>query len=273
MSCSRLRPAFDGDDRQQLAEANRLRRTAAPAETQSPNSGRSWKRSSKKPFAKTPPNRYATAHDLAEDLRSFLANKPIKAKPPGAREKLQLMWSRRHPAGVRATLIAGLAVLIAIAASVGWALRDRAIRQSALDQQISQALEETRDLHQFGKLAEAMSAAQRAEGLFAGGGSEEIRDQIRQWRSDLETVNRLEQIRLDQALINAEQKSPRGGTAQIPVDPDDDRDVESGIGKPRREFDRAAADQAYQMEFKRYGLDLAAPDVAEVARRSSGFGY
>ena len=39
--------------------------------------------------------RYATAGELAADLRRFVDDKPIKAKPPGLRERAA-RWARRH---------------------------------------------------------------------------------------------------------------------------------------------------------------------------------
>ena len=67
----------------------------------------------------------------------------------------------RHPAGVRATLIALLVILVAIAASVGWTLRNRAARQMLLNQQVNQVLEEVKQLYESGKTSEAMSSLKR----------------------------------------------------------------------------------------------------------------
>ena len=36
-----------------------------------------------KAMAKEPADRYATAQELADDLRRFLDDKPIRARPPG----------------------------------------------------------------------------------------------------------------------------------------------------------------------------------------------
>jgi eukaryotic-like serine/threonine-protein kinase len=57
-----------------------------------------------KAIRKSPEDRYATAHDLAEDLESFLEHKPIKAKPATWREQA-VKWSRRHPAAIWATIL------------------------------------------------------------------------------------------------------------------------------------------------------------------------
>jgi serine/threonine protein kinase len=49
-----------------------------------------------KALAKEPTRRYASAVELADDLRRFLDGKPIRARPVSGAEKL-LRWSRRNP--------------------------------------------------------------------------------------------------------------------------------------------------------------------------------
>jgi hypothetical protein len=57
---------------------------------------------------KEPHRRYATAAELAGDLRRFLEGQPITARPVGTVERAW-RWSRRHPAA--AALVASTAVL------------------------------------------------------------------------------------------------------------------------------------------------------------------
>jgi eukaryotic-like serine/threonine-protein kinase len=64
-----------------------------------------------KAMAKDPAGRYATAHELAADLRRFLAGIPIKARPVGVSTRL-LMWAKRNPRV--AALSAAVFVLLAI---------------------------------------------------------------------------------------------------------------------------------------------------------------
>jgi WD40 repeat protein len=61
---------------------------------------------------KEPARRYASAHELAEDLRRFQAGEPIRARPVSAPERLW-RWSRRNP--VIASLLVVLAVVIVAA--------------------------------------------------------------------------------------------------------------------------------------------------------------
>ena len=48
-------------------------------------------------LTKSPAERYATAHELAEDLRRFLVNEPISARPISFVERYA-RWARRNPA-------------------------------------------------------------------------------------------------------------------------------------------------------------------------------
>jgi WD40 repeat protein len=64
---------------------------------------------------KEPDKRYATARALAEDLRRFLAGKPIQARPIHAWERT-LKWARRHPA------VAALVALVVFVTTVGFGL-------------------------------------------------------------------------------------------------------------------------------------------------------
>ncbi|QEG40912.1 serine/threonine protein kinase [Roseimaritima ulvae] len=66
----------------------------------------------RKAIAKTPSDRYATAAGLAEDLQSWLDDKPIKARPPTVLERLN-KWRRRNSGFVA---VAGLLLLVTTAA-------------------------------------------------------------------------------------------------------------------------------------------------------------
>ena len=81
-------------------------------------------------LAKDPNRRYATAGDLAEDLRRFLDGRPIRARAVSGAERAW-RWSRRNPsiAGLAGFLAASL-VLTALGASAA-ALRERRLRGEA----------------------------------------------------------------------------------------------------------------------------------------------
>lgn len=64
-----------------------------------------------KALAKEPAARYGTAQELADDLRRFLADKPILARRPSITERIA-RWARRHRQGVTAAV--GVLILAVI---------------------------------------------------------------------------------------------------------------------------------------------------------------
>jgi serine/threonine protein kinase len=106
-----LRPAYDGRDRQEIMQQiafeeprppRRLNK-AIPAELDT---------IIRKTMGKNPAERYATAQELADDLRRFLDDKPIRAKRPTLLDWTR-KWARRHQ-GVVTTGIVGLIVAVTI---------------------------------------------------------------------------------------------------------------------------------------------------------------
>jgi serine/threonine protein kinase/tetratricopeptide (TPR) repeat protein len=106
-----LEPALAGQDRQEL-----LRQIAF----EEPRPPRRWNRAIPveletivgKAMERNPAERYATAQELADDLRRFLEDKPIRARRPSLRERLG-KWSRRHKGLVAAAFVV-LAVTTAV---------------------------------------------------------------------------------------------------------------------------------------------------------------
>jgi eukaryotic-like serine/threonine-protein kinase len=89
-----------------------------------------------KAMAKTPARRYATAGELAADLRRFIAHVPIKARPVGLPGRAW-RWCRRNP------VPAGLLAALSVGSAVGlWhlsRLNERMVRSTALDGAAQQA--------------------------------------------------------------------------------------------------------------------------------------
>ncbi len=69
-------------------------------------------------LAKEPAKRYATAEALAEDLRRFLEDRPIMARPAGSLERAW-RWVRRQPALASLLLVSVLSVLAVVGFTVG----------------------------------------------------------------------------------------------------------------------------------------------------------
>jgi WD40 repeat protein len=72
-------------------------------------------------LARDPAGRYATAEALAEDLRRFLADRPIRARRAGSAERLW-RWCRRNPAVACLLATVGLLLVLVTAVSTGSAI-------------------------------------------------------------------------------------------------------------------------------------------------------
>jgi serine/threonine protein kinase/tetratricopeptide (TPR) repeat protein len=179
--------------------------------------------------------RYATALDLAADVRRYLRHEPVQACPPSALYRLR-KFARRHKAGLA---LAGLVLLsvVVLAGGAAWALRDRAVQAAAAKQHVIRALDEAATLQGQAKWPEALEAARRAEGFLAGGDAE-LRQRVDAVRKDLEMVLRLEEIRF-----------PRLG------------------GGSEGDWDEAAMDGGFARAFREYGIDVDTLEPAEGGER------
>jgi serine/threonine protein kinase len=106
-----LRPLFDGHNREEVVAsvttsepvAPRRINRAVPADLET---------IVLKALSKEPRDRYATAGEMADDLRRFLDSRPIQAKRPTTVERVR-KWSRRH------RTVVGWSVLILLLAVLG----------------------------------------------------------------------------------------------------------------------------------------------------------
>jgi serine/threonine protein kinase/WD40 repeat protein len=105
---------------------------------------------------KDPRRRYASADELADDLRRFLENRPTKARPVTNRERLWL-WAKRNP--VDACLLAALAASLLIgfvAVTYLW--------QRAEDTAAKATLSEQSELRAHAATTKALERARESEG-------------------------------------------------------------------------------------------------------------
>jgi tetratricopeptide (TPR) repeat protein len=108
-------------------------------------------------LAKDPVDRYATAKDLAEDLRRYLAHEPILARPPSLGDRLG-KWVRRNRA---LTGLAGVGAVLLVLAAVGVFLGVRAGEVHAA------RLEAEREIARLGELADESADTRLGQALVA----------------------------------------------------------------------------------------------------------
>jgi tetratricopeptide (TPR) repeat protein len=105
-----LQPVFTGEDRQEL-----LRQIAfdEPRTLRQMNPGipEELETIIFKAIEKNPADRYSTADGFADDLRAFLQNRPIKAKPPSPWQRC-IKWARRHRSLIASAALSTAALLV-----------------------------------------------------------------------------------------------------------------------------------------------------------------
>jgi serine/threonine protein kinase/Flp pilus assembly protein TadD len=194
-----------------------------------------------KAMAKEPERRYANAGEMANDLRRFLADRPIRARRLPWLERIW-RWRRRN------AMVANLATLIAVlvlllASGAGWVARDRALRETALDAQVSRTLESAEARLAESKWPEAEEALVRVEKLLAAAGRNQRPARLQELRRELAMARRLDDT----------YSRPR---SEVMVN-----------GLPEGNSFAQANDRAYAQTFREYGIDPATADVADVAEQ------
>jgi eukaryotic-like serine/threonine-protein kinase len=119
-----LRPAFDHTNKGKLIDKV-VHEPPLPPRKIDPRIPRDLETVVLKCLAKEPRERYASAEAVAEDLRRFLADRPIKARRATAREHLW-RWCRRNPAVAALLGAVATALLLGTAVAMWFALEAEA---------------------------------------------------------------------------------------------------------------------------------------------------
>jgi serine/threonine protein kinase/Flp pilus assembly protein TadD len=238
-----LEPPFQGNDREELLrqiafdEPRLLRRLNRPIPSE-------LETIVLKAMEKNPAERYATAQELADDLRRFLEDKPIRAKRPTLVQRAS-RWSRRHKPLMGAALVVGfLGALFAVTIGL-WLTQQRTETAG----RVAEALRRASELQTQSRWPEALEAVQRADELLKVGiGSAELRQRVRGALADLTMILRLDDIRQEEEPVrNQEQDSVREGGFH----------------------DLQGLSFLYGEAFRNYGIDVDALQVEEAAQRIS----
>jgi tetratricopeptide (TPR) repeat protein len=235
-----LEPAFGGGDRQELLRQiafeepvpPRRRNRAVPVELET---------IVLKAMEKNPAERYATAKELADDLQRFLADEPIRARRPGVVQRLHKLV-RRHRAVVNVMAAGLVLVILTVAGSIGWVVRDRTARRVVTERLVAAALDESASWQEQRRLPKALSAARRADGLLAGADvGEGLRRRVQTRQADLDLLAKLENVRLETLTAVREDG-----------------------------FDFRGADALFGQTFRDAGLDVEALTAEEAGERIRG---
>lgn len=100
-----------------------------------------------KATAKEPADRYASAGAMAEDLRRFLSDQPLLAKPPSLRDKA-VKWGRRHRSLVISALVVLSIAALGLLTSTLLIAREQAKTQAAFLRERDKVIEAKRSFEQ-----------------------------------------------------------------------------------------------------------------------------
>jgi serine/threonine protein kinase len=108
-----------------------------------------------KAVSKGPADRYATAQQMADDLRRYLEDKPILARRPSLLERGR-KWSRRHPSVVIAGVVLLLFVIAGLFVNNRMIAREQHKTANALDKERERAAEAEKRFQQARKAVDAL---------------------------------------------------------------------------------------------------------------------
>jgi serine/threonine protein kinase len=236
-----LRPAFGSEDRQELlrqiafeepTKPRRLER-AVPAELET---------IVLKAMEKRPQDRYATAQELADDLRHWLDDRPIRARRPSW-VQVGRKWARRHQSAIgAASLLLFILMIVGFVNAMWWVQQKTAAEIEAAkklteaETEARAALQEAERWQGEERWSEALSAIRRAQAVLRGFGSDaNLRQQLDELTKDLEMAQQLEEAQLQYTTVKDEN------------------------------FDHEACAAIYADAFAWYGLDVEHGDTGTVA--------
>jgi tetratricopeptide (TPR) repeat protein len=252
-----LRPAFDGETRQELLRQIAFEEPRRPRKLNKAIPG-DLETIVLKAMEKNPQDRYATAQELADDLGRFLKDEPIRARRPTVVQRMR-RWARRHRPVVLTAAAALVLMALVLTGSAVRGARGKAARRAETDRAVTTAVTQAETLLAEGdkqtdhperwlataRLAE--KAVERAEELLATGeATEELQGRVRQVREALDDAVTHSALLVELDCIQLEKTALKDGDWEV-----------------------ARAAPRYAAVFRSYGVDPAAPEQAAERVRGS----
>jgi serine/threonine protein kinase len=189
-----LRPAFTCEDRHELLRQIAFEEPAKPRQLE-----RSIPAELEiiilKAMEKRPQDRYATAHDMAEDLRRWLKHEPIRARRPSW-FLVGRKWARRHRALVGSTIVILALACLFLVGSISWIAGESSARRKVIERVVQEALDESISWQNSHDWSNARAAARRAVILSVGGVvNADLRRRVCERDNDLTLLDELVRLR------------------------------------------------------------------------------
>jgi serine/threonine protein kinase/Flp pilus assembly protein TadD len=228
-----LEPAFNGRDHQELLrqiafeEPRRPRRLnrAIPQELET---------IVLKAMERNPADRYATAENMADDLRNFLEDRAIRARRPSLLNRFR-RWRRQHKSLM--IVLTFLSLILSLLGGVGlWFLLWQQQQLAVLEQAVGEDVREADLLQEQERWPEALQKLERASGRLTAGAPRYLHERVEERRKNVTMIAMLDEARY---------QNFRDGVL----------------------FDREVADRAYAAAFEQYGLNLEKLEPEEAAQR------
>jgi tetratricopeptide (TPR) repeat protein len=131
--------------------------------------------------------RYETANAFALDVQRYLADEPVQAGPPSVGYRVRKFVRRNKGALTVGTALA--CALLVVVGSLGWMIRDRAVRESVIARSVRDALQGGRMAMQAKDLTLARQKLAEAQALLGKGGVAlaDVNQEVVDFGTELET--------------------------------------------------------------------------------------
>ena len=202
-------------------------------------------------LSKEPEGRYATAASLADDVRRFERGEPIVARPVGRLGRV-VQWARRRPA-LAVALATGMMLAFALVATVLWWQVQRTALEATAVAYAEADLSESDRLRDKGEFGAAAAVLERAKDRLREFVPPELAERLSAAFDNLELVTRLDEIRLERALI----KPPAGLLSALVVP------IAEGDGQKSRGDSLSA--RHYEQAFRKARIGAQVDNLANVA--------